>query len=235
MRPRSTSDPIPRRGRRRSLRAVAVALLAAAFGAASLASTSAAAPYDPHLTRAPYLTDLVGGHVIVNWATDRSATAASASWGPWDGTTCSLTNTQAAVRTGISVNAVVEYQWKASLSLPAGASYCYRVLLGPTDLLAGSASPVFRTQVPAGSPESFSFAVIGDWGQVDSAGNNPDQAALLGRIAESGARFTTRRAARRTTATSSSTDPASARSSARPSGRCPGRLCRSSPRRATTA
>ena len=49
-----------------------------------------AAYYDTHLTRAPYLTDLVGLHVIVNFATDQSGTTASVSYGPFDGTTCTL-------------------------------------------------------------------------------------------------------------------------------------------------
>jgi hypothetical protein len=189
MRPRASTDTTPPRDRARRLGAIVLALVAAALVAAALASAATAAPYDPHLTRAPYHTDLVGRHVIVNWATDRSATAASASWGAYSGSGCSLTNTQAATRTGITVGTVLEYQWKASLSLPADGSYCYRVLLGPTDLLAANPSSVFQSQAAPGSSAPFSFAVLGDWGQVDVNGNNPDQASLLGQIAASGVRF----------------------------------------------
>jgi hypothetical protein len=124
MRPRASTDITPPRDRAHRLGAVVLALVAAALVAAALASAASAAPYDPHLTRAPYLTDLVGRHVIVNWATDRSATAASASWGAYTDSGCSLTSTQAATRTGITVGTVAEYQWKASLSLPADGSYC---------------------------------------------------------------------------------------------------------------
>ena len=39
----------------------------------------------PQLTRYPYLTDLVGLSVTVNWATDTSGTTGSALWGAVDG------------------------------------------------------------------------------------------------------------------------------------------------------
>jgi hypothetical protein len=81
------------------------------------------------------------------------------------------------------------YQWKAQLTLTRGVQYCYRVFLGSTDLLGSDPSPTFFTQVPAGSTEPFTFAVIGDWGSVDGAGNNPDQANLMAQLAASGARF----------------------------------------------
>ena len=161
------------------------ALLALAGGVGSAEATT----YDPHLTRAPYLTDLTGLHVIVNFATDQSGTAASVAYGPFDGVTCSLSWTQAATRTTVKVGAINEYQWKGSLALPSADRYCYRVLLGTTDLLAASTSPAFRTQVAAGSSESFSFAVLGDWGLVDANGNNPDQENLLAQIGASGVRF----------------------------------------------
>jgi hypothetical protein len=57
------------------------------------------------------------------------------------------------------------------------------------DLLGSDPSPVFRTQVPAGSSRSYSFAVMGDWGAVDLGGDNPHQANLMARIAASGTRF----------------------------------------------
>jgi hypothetical protein len=55
-----------------------------------LAGSADAATYDTRLTRAPYLTDLVGMHVIVNFATDTSRTMVSVRYGPFDGTSCSL-------------------------------------------------------------------------------------------------------------------------------------------------
>ena len=145
--------------------------------------------YDTHLTRAPYLTDLVGLHVIVNFATDQSGTTASVTYGPFDGTTCVLSSAQSATRTTVTVGTVNEYQWKASLTLPSAGQYCYRALLGGTDLLGTRNSPVFTTQAAAGSSQPFSFAVFGDWGLVDANGNNPDQQNLLGALATSGVRF----------------------------------------------
>ena len=82
-----------------------------------------------------------------------------------------------------------EYQWQSTLTLPSPGTYCYRVYLGSVDLLGGDASPKFTTQVPAGAPDAYSFAVFGDWGQTDSAGDNPDTTRLMGQLANSGARF----------------------------------------------
>jgi fibronectin type 3 domain-containing protein len=156
---------------------------------ATVSATTPAA-FDAHLTRAPYLTDLVGLHAIVNFATDQSNSVASVRYGPVDGTgACSLTGTQSATHLTVTVNATFEYQWKASLTLPAAGKYCYRVSLGALDLLGANSSPAFTTQVPLGSTAPFSFAVFGDWGQVDANGNNADQANLMSRVAASGARF----------------------------------------------
>ena len=86
----------------RAMRTLTV-LAISAFAALGLAGPVSAASYDTHLTRAPYLTDLVGLHVIVNFATDQSGTAASVSYGPFDGTTCTLPSTQSATRTTVTV------------------------------------------------------------------------------------------------------------------------------------
>src|SRR6266576_1070333 len=167
--------------------------LDAAGNASPQSSGVAARPqaaYDSHLTRAPYLTDLVGLHVAINWATDQSATTGSVAYGVVGaGGSCSPTTIISASRITISVGTVFEYQWKGDLTLPATGTYCYRVFLGGTDLLGGNASPAFTTQVPFGSTESYSFAVFGDWGQVDTTGQNAGQAALMQQIAGSGARF----------------------------------------------
>ena len=171
-------------------------LLAAIVAAFVISLVAGAIPFVPadrasaataQLRRHPYLTDLVADHVIVNWATDRSATSASVKYGPPGSCTA---NTVAATRTSITVGSVAEYQWKASISgLGSNTSYCYRVYLGSTDLLGAEASPTFRSQVAAGSSTPFSFAVFGDWGEVDANGANPDQANVMARIAESGVQF----------------------------------------------
>lgn len=153
-------------------------------------SATVISAYDPHLTRAPYLTDLVGQHVAINFATDQSGTSASVKYGAVDGSgNCSAATTVAANRITIQVGTIFEYQWTAQVTLPATGTYCYRVYLGTTDLLAGNPSPRFASQVPFGSTSPFTFDVLGDWGQVDAAGNNTDQANLLAQVATSGARF----------------------------------------------
>jgi hypothetical protein len=65
-----------------ALRTVSLPLVLA-FVCASVASVmppaaSDAAAAAPQLRRYPYLTDLVGNHVLINWATDRSATRSTA-------------------------------------------------------------------------------------------------------------------------------------------------------------
>lgn len=195
--PRRGSAPIVRIGApisrgvgrraRRIVGAASTILLLAAL--VQVPSATAGASFSTHLTRAPYLSDLVGLHVNVNWATDRSATSGSLRWGAVTGGVCTLTATQVAARTSITVGSVSEYQWKAPLTLSAPGTYCYRPLLAGTDLLGTSGSPQFQTQVQPGDPTPFSFAVFGDWGLVDSSGNNPDQANLMAQVAASGARF----------------------------------------------
>lgn len=180
-----------RRARRDALRRLTAGVAAGSLLAAGwlLPASAGATTFDPHLLRAPYLTDLVGQHVLVNWATDRSATTGSLQWGTVAGGSCSLTNTATATRTPLTVGTTAEYQWKASLTLPGAGTFCYRPFLATTDLLASNPSPQFQSQVPAGSTAPFSFGVMGDWGQVDSSGNNPDQANLMRQIASSGVRF----------------------------------------------
>lgn len=160
--------------------------------AVPLVTTAAAVPagYNSHLTRAPYLTDLVGRHVAINYATDRSATSGKIEYGAVGAAgACAPKASVTATRTAISVGTVREYQWTAQVDLPADGTYCYRVYLKSTDLLGTNASPRFTTQVPAGSTTPFTFDVLGDWGSVDSSGTNPDQANLMAQIASSGARF----------------------------------------------
>ena len=141
------------------------------------------------MLRYPYLTDVVGPYATINWATDGSGATGSVQWGRVGAESCTANTTGATRVAAFPVNSVYDYQWKAQLTLIPGVQYCYRVFLGGTDLLGSDPSPVFFTQVPAGSSEPFTFAVIGDWGSVDGNGNNPDQANLLAQLAASGARF----------------------------------------------
>src|SRR6266702_3796613 len=177
----------------RRSRRLTVGITSAALAAVALVTAPAAqaAAFNAHLTRAPYLTDLVGLHVNVNWATDQSATTGTLQWGPVSGGTCTLSNTMTATRnaSSITVGTVLEYQWKAALTRPAQGSYCYRPLLAGTDLLAGNSSPQFATQAAAGDTAPFTFDVFGDWGMVDANGNSPDMANLFAQVTASGARF----------------------------------------------
>ncbi|HET7035685.1 MAG TPA: DNRLRE domain-containing protein [Thermomicrobiaceae bacterium] len=166
------------------------AAVAQASEVAATPTATAAVAYASQLRRYPYLTDVVDKYATINWATNRSQTTGSARWGmvASDGS-CTPTNSVTATKTSITVNSVGEYQWKAMLTLEPNRQYCYRVSLGSTDLLGGDPSPHFWTQIPAGSTEPFSFVVFGDWGYTDSEGTNPDLAALMQRVAASGARF----------------------------------------------
>ncbi|HWC24012.1 MAG TPA: metallophosphoesterase [Flexivirga sp.] len=177
---------------RRGLRAAIIAILAAVLvlvGAGTGRAGSVASAMDAHLSRAPYLTDLVGLGVAVNFATDRSATNATVTYGPVTTSGCTLSATLVPSRRSITVGTVGEYQWTAHLSLPTAGTYCYRVFLAGTDLLAGSPSPTFVTQQQPGDTSPFSFDVMGDWGMVNAAGTNPDAANLMSQVAASGARF----------------------------------------------
>ena len=157
---------------------VAAAIIPAIGGTAGATASTA-------LTRYPYLTDSIQTSITINWATDTSASTGSVKWGPAG--SCSA-NTTAATRTGITVISKAESQWKATIPVTPDRSYCYRVLLGTTDLLGSDLSPVFTSQVAAGSSTPYSFAVFGDWGQAYANGN-PDQANVLHQMSISGARF----------------------------------------------
>ncbi len=148
-----------------------------------------AADYSTALARAPYLTDLTGLHVNINWATDKSATVGTLRWGPVSDGACQLTSTATASRVSVTIGKLGRYQWKVPLNLPATGTYCYRPYLATTDLLGTAASPTFTTQVPAGSTDPFSFAVFGDWGLVDASGVNAEQTGVMSGIAEAGVRF----------------------------------------------
>jgi hypothetical protein len=159
----------------------------------SATSSSVLNGYSPALRRYPYLTDTVGSYATINWATDRSESSGIVRFGKVGSEACTA-HYISATKTPISVNGVLEYQWKAHLTLVPGTQYCYRVYLGTSpvsqiDLLGSDTAPSFWTQVPTGASQPYSFDVIGDWGMVDSSGTNPPQANLMSLIASSGARF----------------------------------------------
>lgn len=168
---------------------VAAVALALAVGAMSLLPPAATASVSSSLRRYPYLTDLVGGGVTVNWATTTAVPNGSVTYGKSGLESCTA-HTATATKTSITVGSSTEYQWKATITgLNNNAPYCYRVLGGTIDLLGTDASPVFRTQLAAGSTATFSFAVIGDWGSQETSSLNTHQANVLAQIAGSGARF----------------------------------------------
>ena len=163
------------------------------FLAVTTASGAPASSYSSALRRYPYLTDVVGTYATINWATDRSESSGGVRYGKVGSESCTAHYVSGA-KTALSINGVLAYQWKAQLDLVPGTQYCYRVYLGTSpsnqvDLLGSDSAPSFWTQVPSGATGSFSFVVIGDWGQVDSSGANPSQANLMSLIAASGARF----------------------------------------------
>ena len=82
-------------------------------------------------------------------------------------------------RPSITVISKAEYQWKATIPVSPDTQYCYRVMLGTTDLL-GSATLRPRSRRRChGSTTPFSFAVFGDWGQAYAGGVNADQTNVL--------------------------------------------------------
>jgi len=184
--------PVRAARRRPGKMVLACGALAGVFllASAAAAPAPASASPNPELTRYPYLTDVVGSNATVNFGTDTAKVSAVVKWGQAGVESCNA-HTTTATKTFIQVNGVSEYQWKAQLSpLSANTTYCYRPYLGTSqiDLLGSDPTPQFITQVPAGSSQQFSFAVIGDWGKTYATGN-PDQANLMQQIAASGARF----------------------------------------------
>lgn len=176
------------RPRRRVHRLVALAV--AVILPAAIATPAADAITTATLTRYPYLTDVVGSNATVNWATSGSAISGYATYGTVASGNCDAARVTA-TKTHITVNGVGEYQWKAQLPVAPDTAYCYRVFNGATptiDVLGGDPSPQFRSQLPAGSAQPFTFDVFGDWGKTTATGNH-DQANLMAQIAASGARF----------------------------------------------
>ena len=168
------------------LMAPCLTLLVAVSVTVSAGTTGASAATAAALTRSPYLTDATQTSMTINWATDRTGTTGSVVWGPVGNCTA---NTTTATRADLTVISKAEYQWKASVPITPDTKYCYRVMLGTTDLLGTDPTPRFTSQVKTGSTTPYSFAVFGDWGQAYTGGVNADQTNVLKQISQSGARF----------------------------------------------
>ena len=145
-------------------------------------SSASAATYASALKRYPYISEVVANSARLNWATDRSQSTGSATWGTVSGATCTPTNTAAATKISITVGSTSEYQWTAPITFPASGTYCYRVQLGTTDLLGTDSSPQVTTAAAPGS--SYSFAILGDYGAGTTFESN-----VMSQIAASPAKF----------------------------------------------
>jgi hypothetical protein len=184
-----------RGGDRRSAGASRIALLAfvviaiAILPLVGLLLTPAPASALPAaLRRYPYLTDLVNRHVTINWATRASIRHGHVRYGRVARHCHGHTAT--AHERLIHVGDQRERQWRVSVShLLPGARYCYRIFGDGVDLLGKDRSPRFFAQLPDRSRKRYSFAVLGDWGQVMPDGRNRDQARVIGQLARSNARF----------------------------------------------
>src|SRR6476661_8693512 len=148
-------------GRMRWLRLILIPILIAVTAFAAIDAPGADAAVSSSLRRYPYLTDLVKRDVTVNWATTTSIGSGTVRWGSVSGD-CTA-NQATASRTSITV--------------------------GSTDLLGTAPTPAFQAQIAKRSTAPFSFAVFGDWGQVDGGGNNTQQADVMSEIAASDATF----------------------------------------------
>ena len=199
------------------------------------------------LTRYPYLTDLVGGSVTINWATTRtSAVTASVTIGTPGGVRPCDDRTVAATRTSITVKSVSQYQWQATVpDLVRDATYCYRVYLGTsprTDLLGSDPSPTFRGAAPRAAGRAVQLRRVRRLGpgQLPAAPTPTRRPCWPGwprptpGSPSAPGTSPTPRAASPTTATSTASAAASAASSGRGSGPGPGNRCRTSRRSATT-
>jgi calcineurin-like phosphoesterase family protein len=137
------------------------------------------------LTRYPYASEVVGTSATVNWATDRSQSTGSVTWGAVNNGSCAPSYRVPATGVSITVGSRSEYQWSARLTFPGPGTYCYRPQLGTTDLLGSEPSPQLRTSAATGSP--FSFAVVGDFGAA--GGGSTGEAAMMSQIRSSPASF----------------------------------------------
>ncbi|HEY2296322.1 MAG TPA: fibronectin type III domain-containing protein [Jatrophihabitans sp.] len=180
--------------------AICSATVAALLAVPAATVEAAQAAVGPSLVRYPYLSDLTDTSVAVTWAT----TSADSSPGVVTyGTNGNCTQSTAANSAVSSYSAFGEtaryYLHTVQLSgLSASTTYCYRIYSGtssPGTPLLGEPPDfptTFTTRPAAGSSQSFSFDVLGDWGEtaLNNSGPakdlyNPYQAALDSHLAAS--------------------------------------------------
>src|SRR6476659_8280907 len=83
----------------------------------------AASPIASALRRYPYISEVVGNAARVNWATDRSQSTGTATWGTVVNGQCTGPSTSVtARRLSITVGATPEYQWTAVLNFPSAGT-----------------------------------------------------------------------------------------------------------------
>ena len=206
------------------------------------AAVSGAAAFDAKLKRYPYLTDLVGTSVMVNWATDISATSAVVKYGLAGGTL------QHQHRHRDAHLHPRQRRLRVSVEGPAHGPRGGHAVLLPRLLRQRAARPAGHRRV-AGLPHPDPGRLVGAvqvrrvrrLGQ-DARGRQPgsgerdlaDRRRAARASPSRPATTPTRSAARRATATSTRPGTTRAPSSAPTTGRSRGRRCRSSRRSATT-
>ena len=121
------------------------------------------------LRRYPYLTDLVTTNVTINWATTAAVSAGSATYGA-----VGTESLHRAHRGGDLDADHGRYRRRAPVEGAADRSQSRHRLLLPDLLRArptcwrATRAHRSRRRSPAGSNTPFSFAVLGDWGQVNA-------------------------------------------------------------------
>ena len=72
------------------------------------------------------------------------------------------------------VGTIAEKQWaREPHEATHDTAYCYSIYGGPQNLLGTDAPPVFHSAARTQLTAPLTFAVFGDWGQVDSTGAEP--------------------------------------------------------------
>lgn len=188
-------------GRRTTRWAVLIGLVTIPVSLAVIATGASGAVAGPTVARYPYLTDLTASSVDVNWATSASDTTPGVvTYGV--GGNC----TQYVVSTAVGPSSYTAfgetspyYQHSVLLkNLTPATTYCYRIYTGTgapgTPLLTDPPVPptTFTTPPAPGSGESFSFDVLGDFGETSTVTTSPAtgtfnsyQAALDAQLAAS--------------------------------------------------
>ncbi len=141
------------------------------------------------LMRTPYFTDATSTSSTassqrLSFATLKDNPTPVVTWGT--DSNCSNVNSgrQATLVSTFKSGGNTITQWNALLDgLAPGTQYCYHLAQGSEDLLNG-ASPPFTTSPAPGSTNSYSFAVLGDFGAGTDA-----EANVLAQIRKSPAKF----------------------------------------------